>query len=463
MAGKVSDNPNEFLLPDLGEGLEEAELLEWCVQVGQSVNEFDILAKMETDKALVEVPSPRAGKIAQLHGEPGQFIKVGAPLVTYDSTNGSPTSAGLATSVASDSPAHPARPALPEIEQEEEDAGTVVGSLSATPGISSEPGKVRAAPAVRRLARDLGVDIESVRGTGIAGRVTSKDVQSAAASTGASAGAIAETKISTTATAPRRVTPSRVAPPPERHAAPGKPGEVTRIPFRGVRRTIADRLRHSVNQAVHFNVMDEADVTRLDELRRRLVAASGEKLSLLPFVAQAICRVLSGAEGEQFAKLNATVDDEHQEIVQHRSVNLGIATDTESGLMVPVIRDAQKLGVLELAREIARVAKAARDRSIPRDELAGSTITISNVGSYAGRFATPIINYPEVAILAAGRAREGVVVRDGMMGVGKLLPLSLAADHRVVDGATAAVALNRIIQLLQDPDELLPPARANDE
>jgi pyruvate dehydrogenase E2 component (dihydrolipoamide acetyltransferase) len=226
-----------------------------------------------------------------------------------------------------------------------------------------------------------------------------------------------------------------------------------------VRRTIADRLRHSVNQAVHFNVMDEADVTRLDELRRRLVAASGEKLSLLPFVAQAICRVLSGAEGEQFAKLNATVDDEHQEIVQHRSVHLGIATDTESGLMVPVIRDAQQLGVLELAREIARVAKAARDRSIPRDELAGSTFTISNVGSYAGRFATPVINYPEVAILAAGRAREGVVVRGGMMGVGKLLPLSLAADHRVVDGATAAMALDRAIQLLQDPDELLPPAR----
>jgi pyruvate dehydrogenase E2 component (dihydrolipoamide acetyltransferase) len=425
------------------------------VQVGQSVNEFDILAKMETDKALVEVPSPRAGKIAQLHGEPGQFIKVGAPLVTYDSTNGSPTStahsAGLATSVASSSPAHP------QVEQpEDEDAGTVVGSLSATPGISSEPGKVRAAPAVRRLARDLGVDIESVHGTGIAGRVTSKDVQSAAsASTGPTGG----TKTSS-ATAPRRVTPSRVAPPTQRPAAaPGKPGDVTRIPFRGVRRTIADRLRHSVNQAVHFNVMDEADVTRLDELRRRLVAASGEKLSLLPFVAQAICRVLSGAEGEQFAKLNATVDDEHQEIVQHRSVHLGIATDTESGLMVPVIRDAQQLGVLELAREIARVAKAARDRSIPRDELAGSTFTISNVGSYAGRFATPVINYPEVAILAAGRAREGVVVRGGMMGVGKLLPLSLAADHRVVDGATAAMALDRAIQLLQDPDELLPPAR----
>jgi pyruvate dehydrogenase E2 component (dihydrolipoamide acetyltransferase) len=329
-------------------------------------------------------------------------------------------------------------------ESEQEDAGTVVGSLSATPGISSEAGKVRAAPAVRRMARDLGVDIESVRGTGIAGRVTSKDVQAAASGQAPRR----------TATMPRPPSEPRRAP-----LVPSKPGDVQRIPFRGVRRTIADRLRHSVNQAVHFNVMDEADVTRLDEVRRRLAAASGEKVSFLPFVASAVCRVLSGAEGENFSKVNATVDDEHQEIVQHRSVHLGIAADTESGLMVPVIRDAQNLGVLELGREISRLAKAARDRSIPRDELVGSTFTISNVGSYAGRFATPVINYPEVGILAAGRAREGVVERDGMLGVGKLLPLSLAADNRD-DGATAAMALARVIELLQNPDELLPPAHA---
>ena len=281
--------------------------------------------------------------------------------------------------------------------------------------------------------------------------MTSKDVQDAAGHG------------SRNTEAPARARSSRrVAPSVPQCATPATPGEVQRIPFRGVRRTIADRLRHSVDQAVHFNVMDEADVTRLDEMRRRLIAASGEKISLLPFVAAAMCRVLSGAEGENFAKLNARVDDDLQEIVQHSSVHLGIATDTESGLMVPVIRDAQQLGVLELAREIARIARAARERTIPREELTGSTFTISNVGSYAGRFATPVINYPEVAILAAGRARDGVVVRDGMIGVGKLLPLSLAADHRVVDGATAARALSRVIELLQDPDELLPPARKLD-
>ncbi len=203
--------------------------------------------------------------------------------------------------------------------------------------------------------------------------------------------------------------------------------------------------------------MDEADVTALEELRRRLVAASNEKISLLPFVASAVCHVLSGRRGSQFARLNSTVDDEHQEIVQHHSVHLGIATDTESGLMVPVIRDAHRLGVLELSRKIAELAQAARDRSIAAELLGGSTFTISNFGSYAGRFGTPIINYPEAGILGVGRAREGVVVRSGMLGVGRLLPLSLAADHRVIDGATAASALAKIMELLQSPQELLPP------
>jgi pyruvate dehydrogenase E2 component (dihydrolipoamide acetyltransferase) len=165
--------------------------------------------------------------------------------------------------------------------------------------------------------------------------------------------------------------------------------------------------------------------------------------------------------GAKFARLNSTVDDDRDEIVQHKSVHLGIATDTESGLMVPVIREAERMGVLELSRLIAQVAQSARDRSIPVDSLRGSTFTISNFGSIAGRFGTPIINYPEAAILAVGRSREGVVVRGGMLGVGKLLPLSLSADHRVVDGATAATALAKIIELLQSPEQLLTPVREN--
>jgi pyruvate dehydrogenase E2 component (dihydrolipoamide acetyltransferase) len=246
------------------------------------------------------------------------------------------------------------------------------------------------------------------------------------------------------------------------------PGADTiRIPFRGVRRTIANRLRESVDRAVHFNVMDEADVSELDGLRRKLAAASGEKVSFLPFVASAVCRVLSD---ERFRAMNATVDEKPEDssydaaIIQHRTVHLGIATDTETGLMVPVIRDCDALGVLEIGREITAIAASARDRSIPRDKLIGSTFTISNVGSHAGRFATPIINYPEVGILAVGRARQGPVVRTagGVPGifVGTLLPLSLACDHRVVDGATAALALAEIVRLLQDPERLLGPARS---
>jgi pyruvate dehydrogenase E2 component (dihydrolipoamide acetyltransferase) len=293
---------------------------------------------------------------------------------------------------------------------------------------------------VRRLARDLGVDLGSIKGTGIGGRITSRDVESAAAGT----------------QPPKAEEEKKVLIPIS--GALRRPAEVStiRIPFRGVRKTIADHLRYSVTHAVHYTVMDEVDVSDLDALRRRLSAASNEKISLLPFVAFAVCRVLTLNGGKKFGRLNSTVDDDTQEIVQHRAVHLGIATDTDSGLMVPVIRHAERMGVLELSREIGKVAKAARERTVTPEKLTGSTFTISNFGSLAGRFGTPIINYPEAGILGIGRAREGVVVQDGMLGVGKLLPLSLSADHRVIDGATAAGALGKIMELLQTPEELMP-------
>lgn len=426
MVARTGGNPNDFCLPDLGEGLEEAELIEWCVNVGQRVNENDVLAKMETAKALVEVPSPRSGTIAALHGKPGQAIKVGTPLVTYRESDPEP-------------PAQNGRGNGAKHE-ERVDAGTVVGNL-AEHSEFEEQGQVLAAPAVRRLARELGVRIDELTGTGIGGRVTAADVRAAADALPASPASPAR--------------PASKPGPAAPHSAAA--GDTDRIPFRGVRRTIAEHLRYSVDRAIHFTVMDEADVSALDELRRRLVAASNEKVSLLPFVAAAVCRVLTGRNGAPFRRLNSTVDDDRQEIVQHRAVHLGIATDTESGLMVPVIRNANQMGVLEISRQIAELAREARDRTIPPHRLTGSTFTISNFGAMGGRFGTPIINYPEAGILAVGRAHEGVVVRQGMLGVGKLLPLSLSADHRVIDGATASTALARIIELLQTPDELLPP------
>jgi len=501
---KAASNPDDFILPDLGEGVHEAELIKWRVEVGQTVAEHEILAEMETDKALVEVPSPRAGTIATLHGSNGEILHVGNPLVSYVPAAG--TARGVEARPAeskTNGKARGARPAEPasrpadeapdEPGAEREDAGTVVGNMSGpAAGVSAAPGKALATPAVRRLARDLGVDIDACRGTGIGGRVVDKDVRGsaggsvAAAPTAGRAGAARATSSGGTASAgsggdvapvdseephsslagdarpmPARMksgaTGSRPAPSPGGRAGTGEiPEDQTRIPFRGVRRTIANRLRESVNQAVHFTVMDEADTTGLDVLRRKLGAASGEKVSFLPFVAAAVCRVL---QDPRFRSLNSTTDDKVEEIIQHRSVHLGIATDTDNGLMVPVIRDTDRLGVLEIGRAIGMIAEMARNRSIPREQLVGSTFTISNVGSHAGRFATPIINYPEVGILAVGRGREGMIVSKGTFRVGLLLPLSLACDHRVVDGATAALALARIIELLQSPDELLAPAR----
>lgn len=479
MAQAKSTNPNEFILPDLGEGVHEAELIKWRVQVGDTVAEHDILAEMETDKALVEVPSPRAGVIASLNGKPGEILKVGSVLVTYQGHAG-------ASQPAHEAPGHSHTNGkqlhatqtdidVADVPVRTEDDGTVVGKMGTVAGVNAEPGKTLATPAVRRIARDLGVNIDTVRGTGMAGRVTENDVRAAASQATAK-----QAKPAVRPTSARTTTPSSPAaedsPIPSisvRSSRPPAPAagavsgtrtgpDTTRIPFRGVRRTIATRLRESVNQAVHFNVMDEADVSTLDQLRKKLAAASGEKISFLPFVASAVCRVLTR---EQFRAINAVVDEKPSDpsyeasIVQHRAVHLGIAADTENGLMVPVVRDCDGLGVLEISRQIAHVAEAARARTAPREMLMGSTFTISNVGSHAGRFATPIINYPEVGILGVGRARPAPVVRNGGIFVGNLLPLSLACDHRVVDGATAALALAEIIRLLQDPDQLLAPAR----
>ncbi len=499
MSLQKSANPDEFILPDLGEGVHEAELIKWRVAVGDHVNEHDILAEMETDKALVEVPSPREGVIASLNGKEGEILKVGNILVTYQGGGGATAAASKShSSHAAHAPAAHAANGSPGghddivIAERTEDAGTVVGKMGGElAGMSAAPGKALATPAVRRLARDLGVDIDSISGTGIGGRVTEKDVRTASGGASAaqplrtrsaSEGTVAPARPSrpSEAPAPRPAAPAPTRPAPGREEVPSKfapqpsvpsrPAPVStggaesdlRIPFRGVRRTIANRLRQSINQAVHFTVMDEADVTALDTLRRKLASASGEKVSFLPFVASAVARVLNQT---QFRALNATVEEDPANpaadafIVQHRSVHLGIATDTDSGLMVPVIRDADRLGVLEVSRAIAMTAEMARSRSIPREQLMGSSFTISNVGSHAGRFATPVINYPEVGILAVGRAKDGVVVRHGMIGVGKLLPLSLACDHRVVDGATAALALAEIVKLLQDAEQLLGPAR----
>ena len=478
MAHHKSSDPNIFILPDLGEGVHEAELISWKVRPGDTVEEHQTVAEMETDKALVEVPSPRAGVIKELKGEPGQIMKVGEVAWTYEGAPGSapgsapaskPAPAKAAPAKQAPAPAKARATAASTHEEEREDAGTVVGTMSGSLGAITAGDKALATPAVRRLARDLGVDIDSVPGTGIAGRVTEKDVRAAA---GGSSGASREPAPARRVEEPARRSVVAQREEPARHTENGgaaslatsvpartparvpAPNELTRIPFRGVRRTIANRLRQSMDTAVHFTVMDEADVSALDKVRKTTAASSGEKVSFLPFVIGAVCRALRA-----FPALNSTVDDDNEEILRHRSIHIGMAADTDHGLTVPVIFDADTMGALQLARQVDELARMTRDRSIPRDLLMGSTFTISNVGSYAGRFATPVINYPEVAILGVGRARDGVSVRDGAIRIAKLMPLSLAADHRTVDGAEAAKFLQHVIDLLEQPEALLTPAR----
>jgi pyruvate dehydrogenase E2 component (dihydrolipoamide acetyltransferase) len=455
MAGiKQPSDKSHFLLPDLGEGLAEAELIAWKVNPGDAVKESQTLAEMQTDKALVEVPSPWAGTVTELCGKPGEIIKVGAVLVRYGAAGAKAAPAAAPVAAAAASSAAPASACLSAqaASGAAEDQGTVVGTMSGTLTVSdrfarrapeaaavARDGKALATPAVRRIARELGVDIQRVPGSGRGGRVTASDLESFAG--GASGNGHAA--------APAGVAPRSAA------IAPGsvyidQQGVTQRVPFRGVRRKIAESLDRSVRTCVHFTVVDEADVTALDQKRKEYSRVTGQKLSMLPFLMAAICRAL-----KKHPSLNAITDDAASEILVKGPVNLGCAVDTDAGLMVPVIRDAGAKSPLELSNEVKRLAAACKDRTIKREESLGGTFTISNVGSYGGMFATPVINYPEVAILAAGRAKERVMVQDGRFYAGLALPLSLSCDHRVVDGAEGARFLNTVVGLLEHPEQLI--------
>ncbi|MSQ89865.1 MAG: 2-oxo acid dehydrogenase subunit E2 [Phycisphaerales bacterium] len=447
MAGlKQPADKSHFLLPDLGEGLVEAELIRWLVKAGETVKESQPMAEMQTDKALVEVPSPWAGTITELCGKEGDIIKVAAVLVRYTASTVTTKSATVAAVASAPPPACVSGQVAAAVKGASEDQGTVVGSMQGTLSVSTRfarresehevvkvAAKALATPAVRRIARELSIDINTVGGTGRGGRVTATDVASSASApkTGSASGFVA-----------------RAVPAPAKLPPVDKDGVSQRIPFRGMRRKIAEALARSVQTAVHFTAMDEADVTQLDIKRREYSRVIGEKMSMLPFVMIAVCRAL-----RTFPSLNANVDDAANEILIKGVINLGVAVDTDSGLMVPVIRDADRLSAVELGKSIRTLASKCKDRSISREESLGGTFTISNVGSYGGMFATPIINYPEVAILAAGRARERVLVKDGKFYAGLVLPLSISCDHRVVDGAESVRFLNEVIRLLENPHE----------
>jgi pyruvate dehydrogenase E2 component (dihydrolipoyllysine-residue acetyltransferase) len=402
----------EFKLPDLGEGVMEGEIVKWLVAPGDSVEEDQGVVELMTDKATVTVPAPRAGKVVSLHGKEGEIAKVHHPLLTMEVSGAAPAAA---------TPAHPAS------------AGSA--APAAARAVESTA-KVLATPVTRRMAREHGLDLTSISGTGPQGRVLKADVQAA----------LDLGRAPETVQAPPR---AKLVPLPSAAAD-------QRIPIRGLRRKIAEKMVRSKFTAPHSLFVEEVDVTELVALRKRLnasLAASGDtlKVSFLPFVCKALVPVF-----RKYPSLNANFDDAAQELVQRGAFNFGIAAATEEGLTVPVVKDVDRLTVRQLAGEVSRLSAGARDKTLKLDELSGGTFTITSLGTNGGLFAMPIINYPEVAILGVHRIRRRPVVGDDdAIVVREMMNVSLAFDHRVIDGLVAAEATGALVQLLEHPESLL--------
>lgn len=380
---------HEFRLPDLGEGIVEVELRRWLVKEGDRVTEHQSVVEVETDKAVVEVPSPHTGTVARINRQEGETVRVGEVL--------------LEVALEGDLP-------LPGPGGQPRSAGIV--------GILPEAGEetpLLATPLVRKLARERGIDLRGVRGSGPRGSITPEDLERAGAST---------------------------------PTAGEDFGPVERLQLRGVRRTIARNVLASQRQTAFLTTMEEADVTELWQLREReqqAVEAQGTHLTFLPFFIKAAQHAL-----REHPYLNAAIDDTAEQIILKKHYHFGIAVETPEGLMVPVIREVDRKSILELAAEIQALGRKARERTIGLNELKGSSFTITNYGHYGGVFATPIINWPDVAILGCGRIVERPWVHRGEIAIRRILPLSLTFDHRVTDGADAGQFLAKVVRYLED-------------
>ena len=428
----------QFKLPELGEGLHEGEIVKWHVKPGDEIKEDQIIMDVQNDKAVVEVPSPVTGTVVELKVKEGTVAVVGDVLAVIDVTGELPPES-IHTHGQGGGAAEPAGEA-PTDKGHNDEAGSA-GSAErreATP--AALPTQVLATPSVRKLAREKGVDISQIRGTGRHGQVTREDVLAFVAGGGKAAQAPQAEEAAPEAA--DNAVPAPAA------AAPGARVE-ERVPLKGIRRAIANAMVKSVYTAPHVTIMDEVDVTALVALREKakpLAEQKGVKLTYLPFVVKALV-----AAAKQYPVLNASIDDEKSEIVYKKYYDVGIATDTENGLVVPVVFEADRKNVWQIAAEIRDLAARAREGKLAPHEMKGSTITITNIGSAGGLFFTPVINYPEVAILGTGRITPKPVVRDGQIVVGNVMALSLSFDHRLIDGATAQNAMNYIKRLLEDP------------
>jgi len=441
----------EFKLPDIGEGVAEGEIVGWLVKLGELVKEGQDMVEIMTDKATVTIGAPKAGRIDQLNGAVGDTMPVGSVLVVInlDATESAlAATASAPPSVAAPKASAPA--AAPKAAPPSDDGpvASAVGDIRTTlPGInlaapqsSVAESKVvnerpLAAPATRKLARELGVDLRRVEPTGKNGRIVRDDIE----------------RTSARLTEPAAAAPgSSVA--PATVAVRSASGEDERIPLRGLRKRIFENMARSKHTAAHFTYVDECDVTGLVELRERLAPIAKEEdvtLTYLPFIVKAAVHAL-----KRHPRLNAHVDDAAAEVILRGTYNIGIAMATEAGLIVPVVRNADRLSVVEIAREIRRLGDAARVGKTAVADLGGSSFTVTSLGKLGGLFATPVINYPEVAILGVHEIKRRPVVRGDEIAIGQVMLLSLSFDHRVIDGDVGAIFAKEIIRVLEEPYRL---------
>ena len=391
-----------FKMPDLGEGTVSAEVVEWKVKVGDSVTEDQIIAEVMTDKAAVEIPAPVSGRVVAITGQPGDMVAVGAELIAFETADGA---AKVPVVAAATSPA-PAAHVAP-----------AVAASAVTPAT-----RVMASPATRRKAHVAGIDLASVSGSGPGGRISAQDLEALINGSG-------DTLIR----------------PALRAAREG----IEEIKIIGVRRVIAQRMSEAKRNIPHFAYVEEVDVTELEALRQYLNARlekGAPSLTYLPFLVTALARVLV-----QFPQCNAVHDAERNLIIRHRAVHVGVATQTPDGLKVPVLRNAEALSLAELALEIRRLSEAARNNKSTREELTGSTITVTSLGRLGGIASTPVINAPEVAIIGVNKAVERPVVMNGAITVRRIMNLSSSFDHRFVDGFDAAAMIQALKERLEHP------------
>ncbi|MCK6534775.1 MAG: 2-oxo acid dehydrogenase subunit E2 [Polyangiaceae bacterium] len=461
----------EFKLPDIGEGVTEGEIVNWLIKEGDAVREDQEMVEVMTDKATVTIGAPKAGTVVRLGGKVGEIVPVGQVLVVLAVGGGAVAAAPPAA------PAVPAAPTTPAPSTQKQDgpAATAVGDIREElpgmgafapkkPAAAQAPAgsnggyfeeKPLAAPATRKLAREMGVDLRHVQPTGPASRVTREDVERYAVRGRTPAPVIhvpaTEVSVHHAVTVVPQAEPASPKK-PELVAPPRGAGD-QRVPLRGLRKRIYENMARSKHTAAHFTYVDECDASALKALRERTKAFAerdGVKLTFLPFIVKAVVAAL-----KRHPALNCLVDDAAGEMVLKGSYDIGVAAATESGLIVPVVRNADRLSIIEIAGELERLSADARNGKTRKEDLGGSSFTITSLGKLGGLFATPIVNYPEVAILGVHEMKRRPVVKGDQIVIGDVMLLSLSFDHRIIDGHVGAAFAQEIIGLLEEPERLL--------